>query len=515
MYLISPNKNVFFTFFWITLICLFSACANIVPPSGGDKDTTPPKLLSINPADSQLNQKVRKIVLRFDEFVEVNNLATNMVLSPLLDIPPSVTVVGKKVEIKIIDSLLQDNTTYSISLGKAITDNREKTPFENFNYTFSTGNYFDSLIIKGQVYDALTGLPDTGISVQLYPEEFNDSLLFQKKPQYVAKTDAQGKFAFSSLPKRNFKLVALADLDGNRVFNREQEKIGFLGAIVSSQQADDSINAPIALRTSLMEKIALPNKVDTSLIKRNKYVGRVSSRAKNARAYQVMVDTNNLEKGSAELNQNLAIKLNAVLQNVDSGKILLTYQSSSGIEAEANTTLISDTTSLYLKTNWQPDHVYTLRLVKGWAVDTTGMELPPGRYNFRTKKTEDYSKLNVIIPDSLRAEKYLLAIFTEKDTLHFAPIKDSLISRSLLLPGTASMVIIVDDNNNGKWDPGNIFTKTQPEKIYHHESEITLKAAWEHDVDFKHSQPDPSAQKKKRLSSGNVEDKRENRFGRE
>jgi hypothetical protein len=74
------------------------------------------------------------------------------------------------------------------------------------------------------------------------------------------------------------------------------------------------------------------------------------------------------------------------------------------------------------------------------------------------------------------------------------------------------MVIIVDQNNNGKWDPGNIYTRTQPEKIYHHESEITLKAGWEHEVDFKYLKPDPSSQKKKRLSSEPNENKRGNRF---
>jgi hypothetical protein len=467
----------------------------------------------MTPADSQLNRKVKRINLRFDKFVEVSNLATNMVLSPLLAIPPTVTVVGKKVEIKIVDSLLKDNTTYTISLGKAITDNREKTPFENFTYTFSTGNYFDSLVIRGQIYDVLTGLPDTGVSVQLYTEDFNDSLLYLKKPEYATQTDAQGKFAFSSLPKRNFKLIAIADGDGNKVFNRDLEKIGFLDNIVTSVAANDSASQAIEVFTSLMEKIKLPSqKIDSLLLNSKKYVGRVHSTAKNARAYQVMVDTFNVEKGSLELNKNLAIKLNAVLQQVDTGKILLTYQSASGIEAEANTKLLSDTSALWLQTNWQADHVYTLRLVKGWAVDTTGAELPPGKYNFRTKKLEDYSQLTVIIPDSLRAAKYVLAIYKDKDTLHFAPITDSVISLSLLQPGTAEMVIIVDQNNNGKWDPGNIYTRTQPEKIYHHESEITLKAGWEHEVDFKYLKPDPSSQKKKRLSSEPNENKRGNRF---
>src|SRR5690606_12979220 len=143
-------------------------CANIVPPSGGPKDETPPTVIAITPSDSALNSKPKKIIIRTNKYMEVANLENNLHVSPYLPINPTVISYGKRIEIKLIDSLLQPNTTYKISLGNALVDNREQTPISNFEYIFSTGNYFDSLSIKGKIINERTGMPDSGMHVFLY-----------------------------------------------------------------------------------------------------------------------------------------------------------------------------------------------------------------------------------------------------------------------------------------------------------------------------------------------------------
>ena len=51
--------------------------------------------------------------------------------------------------------------------------------------------------------------------------------------------------------------------------------------------------------------------------------------------------------------------------------------------------------------------------------------------------------------------------------------------------GTYILRVVLDSNNNGAWDPGNYFTKTEPEKIVYYkqgdkgELLITLKSNWE------------------------------------
>jgi len=47
------------------------------------------------------------------------------------------------------------------------------------------------------------------------------------------------------------------------------------------------------------------------------------------------------------------------------------------------------------------------------------------------------------------------------------------------LTGKYNVKVIYDDNNNGKWDSGNVKQKQQPENIWIDETPITLRANWE------------------------------------
>jgi hypothetical protein len=54
----------------------------------------------------------------------------------------------------------------------------------------------------------------------------------------------------------------------------------------------------------------------------------------------------------------------------------------------------------------------------------------------------------------------------------------------LLDPGNYGMRIIIDNNRNGKWDPGVLLQKKQPEKIINYNTQVVLKAGWDNEVDF-------------------------------
>ena len=41
------------------------------------------------------------------------------------------------------------------------------------------------------------------------------------------------------------------------------------------------------------------------------------------------------------------------------------------------------------------------------------------------------------------------------------------------------MRLIVDENNNGKWDSGRFLDRRFPEKVYHHEPLLDVRANWE------------------------------------
>ena len=135
--------------FLFTLFIIFTAqailyttgCANIIPPSGGPRDTLPPVLVSASPKDSTLNFKGNRITLTFDEYIDLQDVQNNLLFTPTFESVPVIEAKLKTLNIRLRDSL-EANTTYTFNFGKAIQDINEGNPFRNFVYTFSTGPLF-------------------------------------------------------------------------------------------------------------------------------------------------------------------------------------------------------------------------------------------------------------------------------------------------------------------------------------------------------------------------------------
>jgi hypothetical protein len=480
-----PNFPVFKTCaLAFLLLFLFEACANIVPPSGGEKDTTPPVLLSINPPDSSLHKKVSKIELHFNKFMVVQDLQSNMQLSPLIDINPTVLSYGKRVEIKIPDSLLLEHTTYRLNLGNALVDNRESTPYKNFVYIFSTGAYFDSLGLQGKVFDAATGIPDSTATIMLYPEAAGDSAVLRKKPLYAQKTNGAGNFSFSLLPQKAFIAYAVQDDNNNNIYDFGTEKIDFYDRHLIPSMNQDSFFVFNVFKETI-DTSFLESPVDSTGTGISKAAARFrKNQPKDKAPYKVNADTGSRDKRTFELTGPLTVDLNTPLSELDSSKIYLSYDDS-GTDVQAIQHLTADSAKITIHTKWLDNTVYTLRLVKGWAKDTSGTELPPGKYIFRTKRAEDYSSLKIHIDPAYVGEKYLLYVYREKDSVYQKPVQNSVVEIPLLQPGTYNMRIIVDENHNGKWDSGDLFKRKHAEKVIPYPQSMVMKAGWENEVDFK------------------------------
>jgi hypothetical protein len=495
----------FYRNYCIVILVFFIAalygCANIVPPSGGDKDTTPPILLSTAPADSGLNVRRTKIELRFNKYMVVKELDKNIQLSPILATTPVVMANGRKVTITIPDSQLTVNTTYRIGLGDALTDNRENTPYKNFVYVFSTGSYFDSLELHGRVLDAKTGMADSAILLALYEVGESDTAVLRKKPKYATRIDASGNFVFKSLPARKFKMYAIQDVNSNYIYDYGDEKIGFLNQEVMPS-LQDSINYTFYTFKEWKDTATMADIVDTSISKdtlaaRQKLKGeeletkrklyllrRFSKLSKTNIGYKVLVDTGDVTTRSFDIRLPLSVALTTYIQSLDTPKVYLSYDND-GIEVEAVQRLHVDSGTIHIFTQWLGDKVYTLRLVKGWAKDSSGNELPPGKYKFKTKGDPDYSSLIIHIGKVYLKDSMLLDVFQGKDSaVYTQKITDSVVTIKLLNPGNYNMQVIEDANNNGRWDPGILLKRIQPEKVINYNASIVLKAGWDNEVDF-------------------------------
>ena len=54
----------------------------------------------------------------------------------------------------------------------------------------------------------------------------------------------------------------------------------------------------------------------------------------------------------------------------------------------------------------------------------------------------------------------------------------------LLPPEKYNFKLIVDKNNNGKWDTGKYLENLQPEMVYYYKETITVKSGWDYEIDW-------------------------------
>lgn len=186
-------------------------CANRgVGPQGGPKDSIPPVPRVSEPELGALNFTGNKIEVTFDEYIQLDRLGSNLLMSPPQQNPPEVKARGKKLIIKFQDSLYT-NTTYTIDFGDAVCDYREKVPLKGYSYYFSTGDEIDTLETRGFVYDAKTLNPMQGISVGIY-RNMADSAFVREPFLRIAKTDEKGAFCIKNVHPGTYRIYAVDDL---------------------------------------------------------------------------------------------------------------------------------------------------------------------------------------------------------------------------------------------------------------------------------------------------------------
>ncbi|HCS20755.1 MAG TPA: hypothetical protein DIW47_09380 [Bacteroidetes bacterium] len=198
----------------LPFLLLFSACAVVVHPTGGDKDETPPKAIRTYPDSQQVNFSEREIRIYFDEYFEIKDPNAVLISPPPLK-APKLEVVGKYLRIQFKEPL-HDSSTYTVQLINALHDINEKNILPDFKISFSTGSEIDTAFIQGRVYTNYTGQAAEGYTVALYYSDianYPDSVIF---PLYLSKTSSSGSFLIPAIRPISYTLYAFNDINHNK-----------------------------------------------------------------------------------------------------------------------------------------------------------------------------------------------------------------------------------------------------------------------------------------------------------
>jgi len=456
------------------IICLFavavsyllsimgSGCAQIGMPTGGPRDTIPPVLLKSVPPNHSLHFTGNHATFTFDEYVHLQDVQKNLLISPEPKITPNITSKLKTVSIKIRDTL-QPNTTYSYQFGNAIQDIDENNPLRNFTYVFSTGSYIDSLTFSGNVVLAETGKVDSTLLALLY-KNLDDSAVYKEKPRYVARLDSSGKFEFRYLAAGDYHLYALKDESGQKIYNNPSQLFAFADSVIH-----------ISGHVTPVELFAYSEEKETK-------TPAASSITKKS-PEKLLKYTTSLTGGVQDLLTPLTIQFATPLKNFDSLKIKLSdtlYHPVQGADISLDTTKKLIT----VKNSWVADNHYKLIIDKDFATDTLGDELKKSdTLSFKTKKEEEYGSLKLNFKNLQKIAHSVLQFVQNNAVVDSFKLTSPTFTIKLFNPGEYELRILDDENGNGTWDPGNYHLKKQPEKVTAIPKKLNIRADWDNEVD--------------------------------
>ncbi|HKK73806.1 MAG TPA: Ig-like domain-containing protein [Saprospiraceae bacterium] len=539
----ATDRRCWTDFLWVILslssLFLLDACANPTAPTGGPRDERPPQIDSTRSTPNfQTNFDQSYFELTFDEWVVLEDVREQVVVSPPLDFEVKLKKKTVRFEVREGDSL-RANTTYTVNFGEAVQDLTEGNPAENLRFVFSTGDVLDSLRLTGQLYDVVTREAMENTYFMLY-DNLSDTVVTTERPYYFGRTDEFGQFTIENLRAGTFKGFALkAGAVSGYLYTNSGEQIGFPDTLLEirpgeqpglelamfveekplrffntipdqygqskllfnqSPPEDLELRRPDSLSFSyfnsetsrdtliiwydlpasqpwsliLARDTSLLDTANTPALDKDAFLANSRLRRKGGNS----TATKKLAPGAA-----IPLEWNHPLATIDTSRIAL-YKDSIRVylrSAEVDSLAFRE---MQIAAPFQQDSVYQLLIFPGAVSDIYGISNQDTvEANYRIGILEDYGNLIINVTDldstlhyrgELRQGDQLL------DTFYIAEQSDFRYEKRTLQPQKYTIRLIEDRNQNRKWDTGDYLNRRQPEPIYTKELE-QLRANWDLD----------------------------------
>lgn len=516
-------------------IVVISGCAKRGSPSGGPVDSIPPVLINASPKINSTNFDSKEIRLTFDEFVKLDKVEEQLIISPPIDkssyeVKP-LSGVTKKVFLEFIDSL-ETETTYSINFGNSIKDNNEGNPLTFFSYTFSTGETIDSLYVRGNISDAFDRGTDNYISIHLYRIDsvFNDSIIFNNRPTYVSNSLDSTSYQFKNLKEGKYLIVAIKDIDNNYFFDPFYDKIGFIDSLITLPQ-DSIINFKLFKEeTSLKwdkphfinsEKIgfgyygkldlknikiesSIPDSVQYTYTKERESDTLIFWLSKNSfdslnfnliekdttklvtvkfdRAKDTLIDSLSISPKTANvihLKETFKLSSNIPLKKIEDS--LITIRDIDSLIIPFTTSINDNLDQIEIEFEVSPSDNYRLFILPEAIKDIRGVSNDTLQYNVVSQTLEDYGNVYLDVVRNSESKFILHMIDSNGDIIReFKNVNlDTTYNFDYVRPGKYTFRLIEDANNNDIWDTGNYLKKIKPESVYYFANELEVRANWD------------------------------------
>ncbi len=525
-------RQTFFLFLFLAImVAVLVSCANRGTPSGGEEDLLPPKIIRSTPENFSTNFNSKEIRIYFDEYVKIKDVQKQLIISPPMDPEPDITPLGsasKYIKI-VINDTLESNTTYAFNFGQSIVDNNEENPFPYFKYVFSTGDYIDSLSVKGIIFDAEKLTPDTFVSVMLYDVDstFTDSIIYKKKPKYITNTlDSLTTFSIENIRDGKYLLVALKDENRNFTFQQKTDRIGFYDKIITVP-SDSTYNIKLfkeapdfkAERPKQVagQKIAFgfegdykDMKIEMLESKPDGFEERLTKDQKTDTLYywykpkleldstqfvvrnKTYLDTlqfkfremekdsltfRSLQSGGINFDEDFKLEANIPLVKIEEGNIKIMDKDSVNVLFK---TVYDSLKNIYtFQFEKKESNAYNVQILPQAFTDFFGNVNDTLSYKLLTKAYDQYGNIRVSLVNAIYP--VIVQLTDDKGVVKYEKFATEarLFDFRYIEPKNYYLKVIFDINGNQKWDTGNYLNKLQPERISYFPELLDVRAGWD------------------------------------
>jgi hypothetical protein len=525
----------------VLLALLLKACANVSSPTGGKKDETPPELVRTIPEEKSRNFKGQTLELVFNEFIQVDNLKQELLITP--DIQGNYEFKPIKNGLRLLfDKPFLPNTTYTFNFRNAIKDVTEKNVAENTKLVFSTGAQLDTLSVSGRVTDLLSGKPVENAVVSLYRTGDTLDIL-KHKPFYFTKTDKAGNYLLENLRRDNYRVYALEDRNNNLKYDAQtpqSERVAFRTEPVVLDSSYHKVNFALSRMDATAPKIAGRNastgffelEFDEGLQSVAVGFGSTGSNAvfnlinkgKTVRIYNTVnakdsipVQITAVDSMGNSLEQNVKIKFDEVtaknrslqkekfesktdpaegqkvqrdlvyefqfskpIVTANVSAVQLLADTATAIPLDQTKDLVWNPYRTALRLNKKLDVKKGVRIVapKGTFFSVEGDTASQVKTTHELKDPENYGSIAGRV--NTNATNIIIQLLNSGTFEVTAEVRNQYTYKfNYLDAGDYQIRVIMDGNNNGKWDQGNFADRRQAETIFFGPNVIKLKENWE------------------------------------
>lgn len=525
----------------IPILFLAYGCASVTSPTGGPKDETAPQLEYSTPANNQKNFKGTELELTFSEPIKLKDAKEEILITPSPGKDTKFVVKKNKLIIEP-QNIWQENTTYNISFRDGVQDLNEGNPAENLRIAFSTGPVIDSLIIAGRVKETFSEKAPDKITVALYQSDtFN---IYNHTPTYFTKCNKEGVFSIQNLKSGTYYVYAFDDKNKNLKVDSKTERFGFKTLpITLTQNADSTLISLIAIDARPLQFMAVRHTEKTSRVRYNKGLDSVSIISDKVIPYsygdntnevifyhnlinddsiktkmfaidslgQISDSTIHIKRSETKMaEEGFALKeilefhnhqnriythklsFNKPLQSIIPDSIYIRYDSATKKPIALNNYIVDTirhtiqirTETITIDTSTAKTKLpLALVYAKGAFISNVGDTSMQITKEIKFLKEEDTGLVTIKVETS--QTHFILQLVTTDDKVVDEIKNTKEHTFKFVKAQEYKFRYIIDRNANGKWDPGNFVTRTEPEEVYYYKSEegkytFPIRANWEY-----------------------------------